>query len=100
MSEGRIGQPWREACERRAENRHRALLNVILGVVSGMGDGKKRKKWKPLESVGVSFLRPLSLTPKEANDEDARLRSEIEAEAARAASRKQNEETLRKLTGG
>ena len=64
LAEGRIGQPWREECDRRAENRHRELLNVI---------GRPwYKNWPEQKPVDITYLRPLDLTPEEAYEEGAR----------------------------
>ena len=72
VSKSRIGQPWREACEIRSEQRHRALLNMIGTFASG-------KNWKTIPQVDVRFLPPMYMTDEELNEQADRIKQEQEA---------------------
>ena len=93
IAEGRIGQGWLEQCERRAEKRHRELLNVL-------GRGFFAKQWKPIDDVGLDYIRPMALSPDEAAKMDADIK-EAEAERRRRQrDRERREAMLKKEVGG
>lgn len=60
LDQGRIGQPWREACERRQEQHRRDLINVLGQAHSRPG------RWQQIEPAAIDWLRPLHLDPEEA----------------------------------
>ena len=71
LQRGRIGQPWRERCEIRDEQRHREVMNLL--------GGAHAKKWTNIPSVDEFYLPPLHMSTEEIQ-EAKRAKEEQERE--------------------
>ena len=90
LAEGRIGQPWREECERRAENRHRELTGILLSRWS--------KKGTPTpKPVDLAWLRPMHLTQDEADELAQKVAEGVAKEKKKQADREYRQAVLERV---
>ena len=70
LAEGRRGQPWRDACEYRAQARYVHMVNLFGSANSKQGE------WELMPAPDITFLRPMHMTPEQAEIKAEQMEAE------------------------